>query len=130
MAWDFTPGATKKDIVTRLTKGWKRQQHKPWSASPDFVPHDWQCVTLKHKVIGGVLWTVDEVTRFKPEGKQRERTIGCHLLERGYGGWGFKVMCEAMHPYYYTCPLEYLDLVPVACPEWREKVRLYHDAAL
>jgi len=35
-------------------------------------------------------------------------------------------MCESMHPYYYSCPLAYLDAVPVACEEWRQLVLQYH----
>ncbi len=56
-----------------------------------------------------------------------ERYIGCDLLrcERGYG-WGYKDLCESVHPYYYSCPLAYLEMVPVACETWRERVREYH----
>ena len=35
-----------------------------------------------------------------------------------------------MHPYFYSCPLKYLDLVPIeqfgGHAEWRELVRKYH----
>jgi hypothetical protein len=62
------------------------------------------------------------------------RFIGCHLLQRSvetrYGrkvvSWGYKSMDESVHPYYYSCPLSYLDEVPAECGEWRDKVRLYH----
>ena len=36
-------------------------------------------------------------------------------------------MEESMHPYYYSCPLSYLELVPIdqygGNAEWREGVR-------
>jgi hypothetical protein len=45
-------------------------------------------------------------------------------------GWGYKSMDESMGPAYYTCPLSYLDMVPMPdspyAREWREKVREYH----
>ena len=31
-----------------------------------------------------------------------------------------------MHPYYYTCPLSYLDLAPEQSADWRAGVRAYH----
>jgi len=77
----------------------------------------------------GVLWTVWLVVE-KATGKEI-RFIGCDLLEynRSMGPgyeWGYKDMCESMHPYYYSCPLKYLEMAPVACEEWREGVRKYH----
>ena len=33
---------------------------------------------------------------------------------------------ESMHPYYYTCPLSYLDLAPEQSADWRAGVRAYH----
>lgn len=31
-----------------------------------------------------------------------------------------------MAPYYYSCPLRYLDMAKELSPGWREKVRAYH----
>jgi hypothetical protein len=31
-----------------------------------------------------------------------------------------------MHPYYYSCPLSYLDLAPEQSADWRAGVRAYH----
>lgn len=59
-----------------------------------------------------------------------ERWIGCDLLEysKRDEGWGYKDMDESMHPYYYSCPLSYLDMVPVVgSEEWRQGVREYHQ---
>jgi hypothetical protein len=39
-------------------------------------------------------------------------------------------MDESFHPYFYSCPLGYLRLVPIetfgGCKEWRESVLEYH----
>jgi hypothetical protein len=57
---------------------------------------------------------------------ESRRYIQCDLLKGGGNGWGYKSMDESMHPYYYSCPLSYLDLAPEQCAEWRQKVREYH----
>jgi hypothetical protein len=75
-----------------------------------------------------VLWRV--MRREKANGEVTT-FIGCDLLEPpGWGGgWGYKDMTESMHPYYYSCPLEYLAMAPAACPAWREKVYEHHGKA-
>ena len=52
--------------------------------------------------------------------------IGCHLLESSGGDWGYKSLDESVHPYYYSCPLRYLDMAPVQSSEWRERVHRFH----
>lgn len=47
-------------------------------------------------------------------------------LSRAGGLHGYKDFCERMHPYYYDCPLEYLDLAPETNADWRRCVRAYH----
>lgn len=110
MGWDFAQGATRKDIIQERIADKRGTDGSIW-----------QC--LRHTTRGNVLWTVWEVA--KTDGSV-ERFIGCDLLKNSSWGWGYKDQCESMHPYYYTCPLIYLDLVPVACEDWREKVRQYH----
>lgn len=87
---------------------------------------------IAHTLRGNVLWSVVELTA-KVEGVHRDlaageslRYIRCDLLQRSGGQWGYKDLCESVHPFYYTCPLSYLDMVPVASPEWREHVHAYH----
>lgn len=131
MGWDFTRGASKGEIVAELTKPTQREPAMDYKGG-DFVPagfdHDRR--TLQHKVIGKTLWTVEERRHYKPgeaEPYEAKRYIGCYLLDKdGDFGWGYKSMCESMHPYYFDCPLAYLGMVPVACEPWREQVRLYH----
>ena len=82
----------------------------------------WRC--LKHRCVGSVLWTVWEVTEITT--LNARRFIGCDLLSKHDGCWGYRDMSEKMGPYYYSCPLGYLDLVPVADPTWRKRVRAWH----
>lgn len=85
-----------------------------------------QCsrITVAHAVRGNVLWTVNQVT-VKATGERRV-FIGCDLMEKYEGQWGYKPLCEEDHPYYYSCPLKYLGLAPVQNAEWRQKVHEYH----
>ncbi len=52
--------------------------------------------------------------------------IRCDLLESSSEGWGYKALEESSHPYYYDCPLHYLDLAPEQSADWRSGVRQFH----
>ncbi|WP_407733136.1 hypothetical protein [Pseudomonas citronellolis] len=87
---------------------------------------------IAHTLRGNVLWSVSEVTA-KAAGVHPSlapgeslRYIRCDLLQRSGGSWGYKAMDESMAPYYYTCPLRYLDMTPTLSAPWREKVQAYH----
>lgn len=79
--------------------------------------------TITHSLRSNVLWTVNIVTE---NGKEIARYIGCDLLQKSDGQWGYKDMSELVHPYYYDCPLKFLAMVPVACQLWRDKVKEFH----
>jgi len=81
--------------------------------------------TLAHSCAGNILWSVIE--RVNSETGNKERFIACTILKTGgsWDDWGYKGLDESMHPYYYSCPLKYLDLAPVANAEWRAKVIEY-----
>jgi len=79
---------------------------------------------LAHCVRGNVLWSVVECTR--AQDNCVKRYIGCDLLQKSGGEWGYKGMDESVHPFYYSCPLKYLDMVPDGNREWRDKVRAFH----
>ena len=78
---------------------------------------------------GGVLWSVWVITNTET-GSVLDSYIGCDLIRRNGHEWGYKDMEESSGPCYYSCPLKYLDMVPVPkstyAPKWREKVRAYH----
>ncbi|MGB3749205.1 MAG: hypothetical protein WA961_13460 [Rhodanobacter sp.] len=98
-------------------------------------PQESECArseVIAHTLRGNVLWSVVRVTA-KQAGvldlAEGESTtfIRCDLLQGSGGEWGHKPLDESMHPYYYSCPLRYLDMAPVRSSEWREGVRVYHE---
>jgi len=116
MGWTFRAGQTKQELICRLTEtsDGTKALHK----------------TIAHCLRGNVLWSVVEVTAKENLGwltaGETGRFIRCDLLEGGHEGWGYKDMCESMGPYFYTCPLSYLNMAPVANLEWRERVYAHH----
>lgn len=111
MGWLFTRGATRADIIQHCTRT-EETAHARWT-------------TLAHCTKGNVLWSVVERTR-KDAGTS-ETFIACHLLARQTGfGWGYKDMDESMGPFYWSCPLAYLDQAPVANAAWRDAVHAWH----
>lgn len=130
MGFTSIQGASKADVVKERIEPW--QNDKPVSeAGLKSV----NAVCLAHAVVGNCLWSVWEHTNTYiqpsplPDRVEAKRYIALDLLscDKGYG-WGYKDMCESAHPYYYNCPVKFLDMVPVACEEWRKKVFEYHDA--
>jgi len=118
MGWLFNCTASKQDIIHKLTK--------------PFEGKEASSKTIAKCVLGNVMWSVVEMTA-KVDGVcslaagQPLRFIALHLLKKSRdSGWGYKDMCESMGPYYYNCPLGYLDMAPEQCPEWRAKVRAWH----
>ena len=87
---------------------------------------------IAHALRDNVLWSVVRVTS-KQAGVSNlavgESTtfILCDLLQGSGNEWGYKPLSESVHPYYYSCPLPYLDMAPEKCREWREGVRAYHE---
>ncbi len=108
MGWSFTPHQSKAGLVRERTAPWETEEARG--------------TTLAHCLRGQCLWKVVEIER---DGA-KERYIALDLLAYQGGSWGYKDLYEAMHPYYYNCPLGYLDLAPAECAAWREGVRAYH----
>jgi hypothetical protein len=128
MGWLFTRGSTRKGLIVERTKNWEAEGEKGEMVKTVCLAH-----CYRGNFYSGVLWTVWERV-FTKDGQQTKPTarwIGCDLLryQTGYG-WGYKDMEESMHPYYYSCPKKYLDLVPIdqfgGCEKWREGVKEYH----
>ena len=116
MGWTFVR-LTRDQVIRELT-----------------APHNGEHIRseiVDHTLFDNVLWSVVRVTA-KRAGVMNlaagESTcfIGCHLLESAGGEWGYKSLIEAEHPYYYSCPLHYLDMVPTQCAEWRERFHHFH----
>jgi hypothetical protein len=62
-----------------------------------------------------------------------QRWTQCDLLRysKSNEGWGYNDLEESMHPYFYSCPLGYLEMVPLEVfggnEEWRTLVRSHHQ---
>ena len=82
-----------------------------WDTKDDLVRElldDSQCagkIEASH-LAGNELWTVIRL-------KDQSKVIVLFLVEKS-GQWGYKSMDECMGPYFYKCPLSFLELVPVA----------------
>jgi hypothetical protein len=67
-----------------------------------------------------VLWLVRE--------QDGERWIeGCCLSYRADLKHGYKRYGETDGPFAPNCPLEFLEMAPACCEEWRQSVREYHE---
>ena len=128
MGWLFSRGCSRKEMVARRTKNWSHSTENGMQVDSVCLAHCYRGGTFS-----GVLWAAWERT-FQQNGAEvqpTERWITCDLLryERDYG-WGYKDMDESMHPHYFSCPLKYLNLVPIeqfgGRPEWRDAVQRYH----
>ncbi|HBP4588160.1 hypothetical protein N0603_19805 [Pseudomonas aeruginosa] len=90
---------------------------------------------LAHAVSGNELWTVVKRTFHlagfyfgKPAGHSITM-IELHLLDCLAGQWGYKTIPESAGPFYYGCPLEFLDLAHDEInQEWRERMTHEHQA--
>ena len=47
------------------------------------------------------------------------------LITKNDGVYYVKSIQECMQPFYYDCPIEFLDLAPVESQEWRDGVKEY-----
>lgn len=127
MGWLFKHGYTRRQMIEERAENWET------TSGDMFVTSTCLAHCYRGGVYSGVLWGVWERT-FTKDGQQvkpTERWIACDLLryQKDYG-WGYKDMEESMHPYYYSCPPGYLEMVPIdqygGRTEWREGVRQYH----
>lgn len=104
MGWDFCDNwKTKKDLIQEILLN-----------SPN---------CLAYRIEGTVVWSV----WCSAENKE-DKYIRCDLVEydRRMKCYGHKTMDESMAPFYYSCPLKFLDMAPVANEKWREEVRNWH----
>jgi len=110
MGWLFTVGQSRKELIQARITGWKNQEGNS------------RC--LAHCTRGNVLWSVWEV--YLQSTGQIRHFIACDLMQKS-GGWGYKDLSEIEHPMYFSCPLKYLKMVPVACQVWRNGVKEWHE---
>lgn len=105
--------------------------------------NDWNSIddvqASLHRDLAGAGYTVEKTRRTREGGhtviwdvvsKGDRRLILCSLVsfapKAKHNRFGLKDMDESSHPYYYSCPLEFLSGVPVTNEKWREGVRAFH----
>lgn len=115
MGWDFTFGATRKDIIRQATDEWKTEAGGTGKS-------------LRHCCKGNVIYILWEITR--PDVPVM-RFIEVVLMKKSREGWGCKKMDETMEPYYYECPISYIEIAGPSkyesAQKWRDEVRLRHE---
>jgi len=87
---------------------------------------------IDHTLVDNVLWSVVRITAKQAsvsglEAGEARCFIGCDLLEPSSNECGYKSLVEAEHPYYYSCPMRYLDMAPQQCETWRARVHAFHQ---
>lgn len=107
MGWSYSKNWTKESLIAELTQGWS-------SGSKTYSLY-------AKKLDGKELWIVWRVI----DGERVTYSISLCLIERYDGEWGYKYFSEEEHPYYYKCPLRFLDMAPEVNEKWREGVRDY-----
>lgn len=74
---------------------------------------------LKACIRGSIIWTLEA-------GVERN-FIRCLKVVGKPGDYRYKPMSEEAGPFYYSCPLSYLEAAQEVNPQWRAKVRHYHQ---
>lgn len=84
--------------------------------------------TVQHQHIGNVVWAI---VRDSHAGIVTGSYIVCWEIEGDDAtGWTATPMRERHDLRHVTCPLEYLQAVPVWSAVWRDRVWHHHEAAL
>lgn len=128
MRWHFKPGRRKDELIFERTKSRVQTDDQGVTTRTTCLGH-----CYLGSVFSGVLWSIWERT-FEKDGERvrpPHRWIGCDLMQyRHEVGWGYKFLDDETHPDYYSCPLSYLDAVPIEVyrghEAWREGVRRFH----
>lgn len=109
MGWYYTDGASRRDIIDELTK------EQRWDGNV--------FRTLRKCFRGNTMYALHESG---PEDATK-KWLSVYLLQRHKDSWGYKPLPEDALPYYFDCPLSYLDEADEAttenAKEWRQTVR-------
>ena len=132
MGWLFRCGSRRRGLIAERIKGWDH-------TNPDGLVITSTCLAHCYRGgnFSGVLWSVWERTFVKSgdEAEPTQRWIQCDLLRysKHDDGWGYKDLEEMCGPYYFSCPMKYLAMVPIeqygGNASWREQVVLHHQRA-
>jgi hypothetical protein len=139
MGWMFTFDHTSRSrCIDDRIKDWDT---RPFLKEEDKVYHLSTCLKQCYRgnAYSGVLWSVRETKeydRYTDQLVRSELWIACDLLRYDNKDkcWGYKDMSESVGPNSYSCPLSYLDMVPIPKSEyaagWREEVKKYHASRI
>lgn len=127
MGWLFRD-ITRQELIADRTASWERLTGDLLVQSSSLA----HCV--RGNVFSGILWGVWE-RKFlinEIESQPSERWITCDMIQcKRNEGWGYKDLSEADHPYFYSCPMSYLELVPIELyggnASWRKDVIDHHQ---
>ena len=109
MGWTFPHDASRRDVIDELTRD-QSSEGKVFR-------------TLRKCFRGNTMYALHESGK---EGETR-KWLAVYLLQRSQGTWGYKDMDESMGPYYFDCPVSYLDQADEPTSDtarkWRTDVR-------
>jgi hypothetical protein len=113
MGWLFPYHTySRRTLINERIEGWEHNGNK--------------AVVLKHCMKGNNLWKLIELTYSTGD---KIRFIALDMLRKSDGVWGYKDLDESCGPYYYNCPLGYIEQCTPAKSEfaikWREQVKEY-----
>jgi hypothetical protein len=115
--------------------GWDHSSH--WSDKDDvvhYLKNAYKNAVIHHQTYEGgqhILWSV--LCKPNDIANKEELLIVCDLIGYSTNGWGHKTMNEMMGPFYYSCPIHFLNLTDESKYKnegWRNKVTEYHNVKL
>jgi hypothetical protein len=112
MGWTSFDNHNKKQVIDRIKE--ENTNVSQWS------------------VVGNNMWGLlelpaDFITK-NTEYKLGDKAILLYKLASfDNNEYGYKEMCESVHPFAYNCPLKYLKQAVVVCQEWRDGVVKFHN---
>ena len=117
MGWTYPYGINRADLIRERIAGWSRLG---------------QTVRIvSHCLRGNCLWKLTE--HVDAGGTVVDRWIALDLLQGSKKGWGYKDLDETDAPYYWSCPLSYLERADIYGPgadeharKWRADCREVH----
>ena len=113
MGWLFTPGASRRDLIHRLTSDSVARTGEVHSK------------TIRYCLRGNNLWALTELCRGPYAGT---KFIMLYMLRKDsqVEGWGYKDIEESCGPYYLSCPKSYIKQASAPInkysADWRKAV--------
>lgn len=112
--------------------GWTYSQN--WTSKEAIISHciDWgdKFTTLEHSVKGGRLWVL---LQYNEGDKKGDVFVALYLLQKDGSEWGYKDMDDTCGPYYYDCPISFINrtvdsgrALKSNTTAWHDQVRAYH----